>query len=491
VTAANDTGAIPATAPAKVPVGVKFAYSFGQVIETGYYTVSGFIFFYYTAVLGLSGALVGAAMAISLCLDAILDPFIGSLSDNVRSKYGRRLPVMLLGAPLTALSLGLLFQPPADLSPFLLFGWLTLTKMALRAFASVYNLPYGALGAEMTQDYVDRSSVVAWRTVVGTLAGLVITAVAFSVFFAGEGGLQQADRYPGFGWMSAGVLLVAGLIACAGSWRFAAALPQPTAPAESLAQGLLSGLGEVFRNSSFRSLFFSALMFWVAAGINGALNNHAYTFVWRLRPEHIQVVTYAYFAGIFGGVVLSPLLLRRIEKRTAVLLSLAILLVGWCTVQFARMSGGFAPTGAEALPFLAANGALLGVGVGMVAIAYPSMMADAAEEHELLFGRRREALYFAGLGFSSKAAAGLGQLVGGVAISLMAFPKEAGHQVGVDLGEPLLKSLTFAWGPLAAIFGLLGMLALLPYGITRARHAVMTEQLAAKRAAELSEAHSS
>lgn len=485
----NET--VQTTAPAKVPVGVKFAYSFGQVIETGYYTVSGFVFFYYTAVLGLSGALVGAALAISMCVDAVLDPFIGSLSDNVRSRFGRRLPVMLAGAPLTALALGLLFQPPLEISPFLLFGWLTLTKMALRGFASLFNLPYAALGAEMTQDYVERSNVVAWRTVIGTLSGLAITALAFSVFFAGAGGLQQAERYPAFGWAAAAIVTVSGLIACAGSWRFAAGLPQPTAPAEGIARGLLSGLPEVFRNASFRSLFFSALMFWAAAGVNGALNNHAYTFVWKLLPEQIQLVTYGYFAGIFAGIVLAPLLLRRLEKKTVVLLALAVLLVGWCTVQFARMSGLFAPTGAEALPFLTLNGGVLGVGVGLISIAYPSMMGDAAEEHELLFGRRREALYFAGLGFSSKAAAGLGQLVGGIAISLMAFPKDAGHQVGATLDEPLLKSLTFAWGPLAAVFGLLALLSLIPYRITRARHAEMTEQLTAKRLAEFSEAHSS
>ncbi len=141
----------------KPSFGVKFIYGFGQMIESGYTTVAGFIFFYYTAVLGMSGSLVGLALAISMAVDAILDPFIGSLSDNVRSKFGRRLPLMALGAPLMALSLGLLFAPPAGLAPFLLFGWLTLSKLSLRGFASMFNLPYFALGAEMADGYVERS----------------------------------------------------------------------------------------------------------------------------------------------------------------------------------------------------------------------------------------------------------------------------------------------------------------------------------------------
>ena len=99
----------------KPPAAVKFFYSLGQVVESSYLAANGFVFFYYTAVLGLSGSVVGAALAISLCLDAAADPLIGSWSDSVRSRFGRRLPVMLVGAPLTFLTMGLLFMPPAGL----------------------------------------------------------------------------------------------------------------------------------------------------------------------------------------------------------------------------------------------------------------------------------------------------------------------------------------------------------------------------------------
>lgn len=81
----------------KPPFHVKLLYAFGQAIESGYLIVAGFVFFYYTAVLGLSGTMVGVALAISMCLDAVMDPLIGSFSDNLRSKFGRRLPLMLLG----------------------------------------------------------------------------------------------------------------------------------------------------------------------------------------------------------------------------------------------------------------------------------------------------------------------------------------------------------------------------------------------------------
>ena len=121
----------PAHGDLKPTRSVKFLYSLGQVVESGYLAVNSFVFFYYTAVLGMSGSMVGAALAISLCIDAALDPLIGSWSDGLRSRLGRRIPAMLIGAPLTMLTMGLMFSPPSGLTPLLLFGWLTLSKIEI------------------------------------------------------------------------------------------------------------------------------------------------------------------------------------------------------------------------------------------------------------------------------------------------------------------------------------------------------------------------
>ncbi|MBW8812141.1 MAG: MFS transporter [Caulobacterales bacterium] len=473
------------------PVGVKFAYAFGQMIESGYLVVASFVFFYYTAVLGLSGTLVGTALAISMCLDALMDPLIGSISDNVRSRLGRRLPLMLIACPFVVLMLGMLFAPPAGLAPFLLFGWLVLAKMGLRGAASLYNLPYAALGAEMADGYVERASVVAYRAVAGIVIGVLITGLAYGYFFAGKGGLQVRDHYPAFGW-SVAVLMVAGAaICCAGVWRYARRLPQPTTPPSPMLLGLFRELPEVFRNASFRTLFVSAVMFWVAAGVNGAFNNYAYVFVWKVRPERIQLISYAYFGGILFGVPVARALLNRLEKKTVILQGLALVLVCFLTLQVLRATGLFMLSGDAALPWLSGNAAIIGLGVGLLSVAYPAMMADAADEHEVLFGARREGLYFAGLGFAAKAASGLGQMAAGFALDALHFPKAAGGHAGAVVAEPVLRLLVLAWGPLAAIFAFAGAIALLPYAITRLRHHDIAAQVKTRRAAELSAARSS
>lgn len=466
----------------KPPASVKFFYSIGQFVESGYLAINTFIFFYYTAVLGMSGSMVGVALAVSMTLDAALDPLIGSWSDSVRSKYGRRLPVMLVAAPLTMVTMGLLFAPPSGLTPLLLFVWLTLTKGGVRAFASMYNIPYFALGGEMSDDYVERSRIVSYRLLAGILVSVLVTALAYSVFFAGEGGLQQAENYPAFGWSIAALVLVGGLICCAGVWRYGVALPQPTAAPERMASRLPGEVAEMLGNRTFVILFLSMLLFASAVGVHQALNNHTYVFVWKLRPETIQIISYVYLAGILAGVPLTPALLRRMEKKTVAAIGFALVSIGWIVLPGLRGLGLFMPTGDAALPWLSAMSLVFGLASGLIFIVFPSMMADAAEEHEHLHASRREGLFFSGLGFAGKAAGGMGLMLGGFALDALRFPRDVGRQVHAVVSEDVLSHLTLAWGWVPAVLVGIGAMVFAPYAITRARHEAITTELRRRRA---------
>jgi len=475
----------------KPPGSVKFFYSLGQVVESGYLAANAFIFFYYTAVLGLSGTLVGVALAISLCLDAAADPLIGSWSDSVRSRFGRRLPVMLVGAPLTFLTMGLLFAPPSGLTPILMFLWLTAFKMGFRAFASMFNIPYFALGGEMADDYIERARIVSYRLLGGIVATVLVTWIAFTFFFIGEAGLQRREAYPAFGWVVAAVMLVGALGSCAGVWRYAATLPRPLTPPEPMLPRLSGELREIFRNPSFRVLFFSMLIFASSAGLNSALNNHTFVFVWKLPPGTIQLVSYALLLGITAGIPIAPLLLRRMEKKAVTVWGFVLVIVPWMILPTLRALGLYAPIGTEALWLSIVVTLIVGVGTGLIFIALPSMMADAADEHEHMFGVRREGLYFAGLGFAGKAAAGVGTMLGGFALDLMKFPADVGAKVGATITEDMVAKLILAWGFIPAVLSTIGAVVLMSYNINRTRQEEIAVALKAKRAAEVSAGRSS
>ncbi len=474
--ATSETRVDPAPAM-RPPLHVKLAYSLGQAAQNGGFDAAiAFVFFYYSAVLGLSGTLVGAALAVSLAFDAVVDPVVGSWSDNIESRLGRRLPLMIAAIPLISLSIGLLFSPPHGLGQTGLFLWLAAMSVAVRSFISLFNVPYIALGAEMAMGYAERTSIVVYRALAGLFASVAVTAIGFSVYFA-KGGLQKPDGYPGFGWSVAALLFVCMTICCLGVRRYAAALPQPDQVPGSMLRRLPSELKEIFANRSFRLLFISAVVIFAAMGANASLNNHAFVYVWRMRSETIQFISYAYLVGILLGVLGAPLMQKLMEKKYVVIVGFLLLIANWVVLQGAMLAGLYHPLGDAAVLPMQLNSWVAGIGTGFVLVAYPSMMADAADEHEYLFGRRREGLYFAGLGFAGKAATGLGVMVAGVALDLIRFPRSMSHAAGAVLPDAMQVKLVAIWGPVPAIIALVSLVILASYGITRARHAMIEAAL--------------
>jgi GPH family glycoside/pentoside/hexuronide:cation symporter len=478
-----NSAAAATAAESRPTVGHKVFYSLGQAAQSGGFdTAVGFVFFYYSVVLGLSGALVGAALAVGLALDALVDPGIGSWSDNTKSRLGRRLPLMFAAIPLTALSVGLLFSPPPGLSQPLLFAWLAMLSVAGRSAISLFHVPYVALGAELATDYAGRTSVVVYRSTAGILAGLAITALGFSVFFA-DGGLQRAEGYPGFGWAVAAILVVCMTACCLGLIRYAPSLPQPEQIARPMWRRLPAEVKEIFANRSFRLLFISAVITYVAQGLNATLNSHAFVFVWLLKSETIQFISYAFIVGLLLGVGAAPRIQLRLEKKSVVVIGLCLLIANWLVLQGLWLVGAYSPTGNAALGPMQVNSFVAGIGLGFVSVAYPSMMADAADEHEHLFGRRREGLYFAGLSFANKAATGAGVMLAGFALDLIRFSPEAAQAAGAGLAQDVKVGLVLVWGPFPAVVAVISMIIFWSYDITRRRHAEIAADLQLKRGA--------
>ena len=118
---------------------------------------------YYNQVLGVSGTLTGIAVAIAVGFDAISDPAVGSWSDGFRHRLGRRHPFMFAAIVPLAGTFFLLFWPPQGLSEFGLFIWLTVFAVLTRTALTFFQVPFIALGAEITKDYQERTQIAALR----------------------------------------------------------------------------------------------------------------------------------------------------------------------------------------------------------------------------------------------------------------------------------------------------------------------------------------
>ncbi|HWM68845.1 MAG TPA: MFS transporter [Steroidobacteraceae bacterium] len=463
---------------------LKLGYAAGQLIDgIVNNTLSVFLLFYVTAVCGLSGALAGAALSAGIIVDAVADPVIGAWSDGLHSRFGRRLPFMLGGLIPIATTFVLIFTLPSGLSQGALFAWVAALSIILRVSTSLFILPYQAVGAELSDDYHERSSIMAWRWGMGMSGAALAVTLGFGVFLTGHDGLSRRAAYGPFAIVLAGIFLIGGLIAARATHGVRQRLHAPTENIGWLGARVLHGVREALRNHSFRILFVGALLFFIALGTNSSLALHANTFFWHLTGAKTQIVTLALFVGLLAGAPLAGPCLVRLEKATVLMIGMGGLLVAQGAPVLLRLLHLFPWSGATLAWLLAGIMFVGGALMATAAIAFSSMMADAADEHEHLFGQRREGLFFAAWAFASKASTGAGALIAGALLQMIHFPTNLAERGGTSapLPESMTDWLGLLYGPGAALLTLAAVLTTLFYRLDSKAHAVIIGELEERR----------
>ena len=321
-------------------LGFKAVYGAGAVLDGVVQTaLATFLFFYLTAVCGLSNSLTGLSLFVALAIDAVADPLVGSLSDNSWTRWGRRHPFMLAGAVPVAVALGLLFSVPRGVTGWWLFAFATLVSIGLRVSFSVFILPYTALGAELSDDYAERTNIVAARTLFFVVGAIGCVCLGLIGFLGGPQGLLRRGAYVPFGWTCAALALAGALIATFGTLRALPRLHRVVPGKGSLVKRFVSDLGELVRNRSFVILFITVLIVFVGNGVAATLTLHAVKFFWKMPPQVIQAVTLAAPVGIVVGVPASIFVSNRFEKRWVVVVSLVLLTAYYAVVPTLEVFG--------------------------------------------------------------------------------------------------------------------------------------------------------
>ena len=488
----SDTAADAASRRPPLGFNIKFAYGFGQAaegIKNGAFGV--FLFFYYNQVLALSGTYAGLAVGIALMFDAVTDPLAGSLSDNWRSRLGRRHPFMYSAALPLAIAFFFLFNPPDGLGQLGLFAWLLTFAILTRAAMTLYHVPHIALGAELSEDFNERTTVVAFRQFFSTFGALVAYIVGFTLFFY-EGpdvqrGQFRVSHYAPFA-MALGLLMVISIMYSAwGTRRQIPHLPQPKGPAESLNLGgmvvrMFREIGEALQNRSFAWLFSGVLIVFMMVGVDSALNLHMNTYFWELSSTGNTLFFAASPLGIMLGAFVAGKLNRMFDKKPSIVFGTA----WWALCQIVpvvlRLVGWFPENGTDALLYtLVIVKFLQGVGVVQALITFGSMVADIVDEHELKTGKRQEGIFFASVSFSGKFTTGIGNVVGGIALDLISWPRGVHIQTAADVPPETVAWLGLVYGPIVSGFAIVCLYCYSRHRLDRHRHAEIVKELAERR----------
>lgn len=452
-----------------------------------------FLLFYYREVLGLSGTLAGLALMISLVSDAVSDPLVGALSDRARTRWGRRHPFMAAAALPVAITYYLSFSPPAGLGQTGLFAWLVVFTVLARFALTLFIVPYMALGAELSEDYHERTRIVTLRTAFATLGRSLPGLLGFVVFMrpseAFPNGQLNPDAYRPYALVTAVLILLPIVVSVVGTRGLIGSLvgSGPRADAHGLPDRrgrLLQGLAHDFVNClrlpNFRVHFFGSTVAFTAWGLMGTLAIHLATYFWRVGTQGLVLWGMGMFSGLFAGLLFWTRAAATHEKRDVFVRGLALFILFTAPPVFLRTFGLWPADNSSAhmLLYVGTTGFLAHFGIAATMTTGGSMMADVADEDELAHGQRREGIFFGAVSFAAKAALGVGAQVAGLVLDLVGLvPGSDPDTVSTDV----VRNLGLVLGiTVIAVVGL-SMRIYLTYDLTRARLTAVRAQLEGRR----------
>lgn len=471
----------------KIPLHTKLFYGVGSIAygaKDGAF--KSFLLLYYNQVIGLPAGLVAAAILFALVADSVLDPIIGQVSDGLRSRWGRRHPFMYASALPAAGSFLLLFMPPADWSQPALFAYIVVVSIMVRSFIALYEIPSSALGPELSEDYDERTAIMAYRYMFAIVGGAVLYILTLKVFLQPEPGYPVGQLNPNGWWryaVTASIVMAASiLVSAAGTHSRISTFRLPPIRPRRKFTVLIREMRETLWHGSFLGLMGYGVIKFTGTGVVSALALYFSIYWWRLAPDQIALLAIDALIGSLLALPLAPRLSRLLGKRTAAVLLLAATLVIGLAPFGLRLVGVFPANGSPALvPTLLIFQTVYWTCGVISLIMISSMLSDVIEDSLVRTGRRAEGLFFAANSVIQKCVSGLGVFVSGLLLSFAAFPRGLRpDQVPIEV----VTRLVLIYIPTLVVLYGVGMACLFAYRIDRARHEENLRILAQREAAQ-------
>ena len=338
---------------------------------------------------------IALGIAFARSLDALTDPIMGWVTDHTaiilpianRRGWGRRKPWILLSAPFVAVLFFMLFSPPESLTINQAGLWFVATFTLYFLFQTVETVPTVAWGAEITDDYQERSSVFAIRAAfiaIGTMLAAISPFLLQTVF-----GLEDERLVY---QVMALIFIVFFLLGVGAQTMF---VPNPTSTIMLKRSPLVPGARRALRNRPFRIILAAAVVGSIPGAIPAILAPYFVEHVVGAE-EPLSAVGLFLFSYLTMGILFIAFwmfLAKRVGKLATLIISNSWMLIGNISLFFVA-DYGFVPT---LIVF-----ALIGAGSMAGQFLIPSMVADVIDYDQLLTQRRREAQYVAFLGIIPK-----------------------------------------------------------------------------------------
>ena len=465
------TPAIKQKAIRQITIPTKIAYGLGQTLSTVKDSLFVFFFlFFFSNLLGLSESLIVLSTSIALLFDAVSDPLMGQISDNYRSKkWGRRHAFMVHSIIPTGLALILLFSPPSGLGQWGLFAWATTFGILVRLALTVYRVPYYSLGAELSTDYNERTNISSIRQILDGILNISLLAIGFVVFLPDtpefeDGMLNQAGYTP----LVTTMVVVSGIGAFIATFGTRHRIPDLAKNSDDNIQPWTATFTELLRAlklKSFRVVTWAYSGMIILFGVSGSLSVYYSVYLWQLTQVQKSGIALVPIFVLLPATILASVCAAKWDKREACLLFAAVFASGHVAPFLGFMLGIMPPIGDDKLFLIVAgSNALAAAGfIGILILSF-SMVADIADEFQILTSKRQEGILFSAFSFVQKLTYSVGVGVSGVVLAVISFPKQSSPS---EVPMEVINNLAMAGLIVAGTLGLFTFLMFSQYPLNR------------------------
>ncbi|MDC3366137.1 MFS transporter [Flavobacteriaceae bacterium] len=457
----------------KVPMGQKIAFGFGMLANQMFPAILGIFMVVLVEDLGFSGWMWSLVFLFPRIFDAITDPIMGFISDNTKSKWGRRRQYVLIGGILMGLAYIFMWQLSKADGVEYNFWYFFLWSLVFYLGLTIFSVPYVAMGYEMSDDFHERTNIMAIAQFIGQWAWVI--APLFWIIMYDESWFPSAD-------VAVKELAIWVAIPCAICAMVPAifiksdsTLDEDYEPLNSANIGnslmkIFESFVAAFKIKEFRKLCGATFLIFNAFNTVAALT--FFVIVYKLfngdaGASGIWVSMFGCLGALGTTFIVIPAVAwmsKKLGKKKAFMLSQSISLVGYIMLYFLFIPGK--PwMYIIALPFFS-------FGIGSLFTIMMSMTADVIDIDEINTGKRREGIFGAIYWWMVKVGYGIAGALSGVIITVVGFNSDLAttdQQAAVDGLHAF-----FCFFPM--IGTILAMLIMRNYSITEERaHEIRTE----------------
>lgn len=445
--------------PHRLPLSTKIVFAFGNIgLQLMVASTSFFLLIFYTDVALVPPALAGTALLAGKLWDVVNDPLFGYLCDRTKSRFGRRRVYLIYGAAPFALSAASLWMMPAGLSTTAAFIWILVSYTIYDTLFTMISMPYAALGADLTTDYDDRTSLVAIGSG-GALVGYVLGSVLMPKLV-----LVAPNATLGYAFAGGLLGLVAGASVGFVAWRVK---EPPTRDRHPHAEGgLIEAMKSTLKMRPF--VILSVALALVRLGLTLLQTSLAFYVIYRLQlgKEGLPMLMGVLLATVAITIPFWKWVCTTWSKSGAYALGITLCAIGLVLTYWVEPGQKTTMIGIMIL---------IGMGMGAHWVAPYSMLPDVVDYAEARSGGRNTGMYYGVYGLMDKLSRTFGSVAVGWWLHWFDYIPNATQTAEADLGIRLIT------GPVPAVAMLLALPLLIAYPINRAAHQRVKVQLESKR----------